>query len=142
MGEPMTEAEARHSLVEGASSDIYDVVETATTDMLTLKPPATIAAECNRGASAILDAILATTDALAVLLDPETMLRAWEKAGRVESPGWWFVGPQDDLGTDNPYERFVWVGDVTDEEPLNPAFADRCIPLWRIVPDEEGARDG
>lgn len=40
------------------------------------------------GRRSVVDAILATTDALAALLDPAVMLPAWERAGKVEHGPW------------------------------------------------------
>lgn len=54
--------------------------------------------------------------------------------------GYWFTGTDEELGSDNPYERFAWIGDVTDENPLNPEFKAKCVPLFRVrVRPETGA---
>lgn len=71
--------------IDDIAEEIYSVVEDSVTDMLALKPPATIGAECDRAAKAVLDAIAATCDALAALTDPAVLLGAWERLGKV----WW-----------------------------------------------------
>jgi hypothetical protein len=58
-----------------------------------------------------------------------------------EQIGWWFIGTDEVLGSDNPYDRFVHISDVDDENPLNPAFASWCIPLY-VDNSQSGRRDG
>jgi hypothetical protein len=47
-----------------------------------------------------------------------------------EQVGWWFTGSDDDIHSDNPYDRFVHISDVDDEHPLNPQFAEKCVPVF------------
>lgn len=71
------------------------------------------------------DQIITAYDALAALLDPQEMLKAWEKAGKAKHVGWQCIDPG--YGPDGGLMK-KWEG-----QPL----ISRMKPVWRIVPDEE-----
>jgi hypothetical protein len=116
--------------IDDIAEEIYSVVEESVTDMLALKPPATISAECERAAKAVLNAIAATCDALAALANPSVLLGAWERLGKVwwdESEEAWRVTLSQPLG---PAGRGVAVPEVTG--------ADGHVSIVEHLRDEHG----